>query len=403
MQYIQDPNHHKMTLYGAGKSCELFGSARDELGIVPYALPTFKHHGISDEMIKDIYHRLQGAWGNQDLQELQCGGELNEMMAYIASTYPTLFKIFSTYKDDQFILYCLHYVYGKAGMLKAFKNLNDGLCDSNSKVGQAITKAARYCQNNLKCTIFNVLADNDVAESLQAVILELQKRGEPEEALARELQNRAKFKGIGMGSGACLDVLNNALSVPKEYWQQLMWVYYHFAVSVNNVARHFHCDIPRIATPRELSDMRGKLSDYGKHCLEENPACGEPRYRARCFKPATEMEGMDGCTWIVQKDQTWLRREGKDQDRIEDRIKNKEENQYKHPDGSHDWWRQANQIVDRASEENPLTIPLEPTLTRRSVTVPEQQHQLPSGGLPFRRRSALMSGSADLEAPHRGG
>ena len=302
----------------------MFKSAQQSIGLNPLSLPQYKLKHLNPEKLGENYKYAEGYvdFLQSDLQDDKEGKYYGYHRA-VALKYKNLYTVFGRNSVDQFILLSLYKLYRDAGMLRVIGNLDAGIRDRTTPCGKAILNAVQYCQGDYKCAIYNILASPEVAGSLYQVIERYAGGGQPESrAMAEEHLLRAHMKGIGPDTNQCIDILNNALGVPKQYWTQLMWVFYHFAMTVNQVARHYHSDVPRLATPLELSMMRGSLSAKGKHCLEENPnkACGEPRWRADCFVASTEMEGTDGCTYIVQSDGTWLRRVNESAQGATDRI-----------------------------------------------------------------------------------
>ena len=121
-----------------------------------------------------------------------------------------------------------------------------------------------------------------------------QEGGEGAEAFGYRLQNVASVKSRGYNLNYCVNILRNAIGVPRQYWEQLQHFYYMYALQLNKVGMmSFPGEIGPLASPYWASQMKDKLSKYGKQCLQANPyrTSGEPYYSARCFLEGVMLPG----------------------------------------------------------------------------------------------------------------
>lgn len=117
------------------------------------------------------------------------------------------------------------------------------------------------------------------------------------------LVKMAQVKSRGYNPKMCLDIIQNALGVPKGSYEQVMMIEYYYALHVNKLARSMYPEVGPLASPYFYKKMRDKLSETGLKCLIPNPnrKAGEPHYMASCFRSGISEPGTDDRMYISVK------------------------------------------------------------------------------------------------------
>lgn len=123
---------------------------------------------------------------------------------------------------------------------------------------------------------------------------------------ARAKEDLQPWKKLGMPAGrmgrlfpvsgdevlSCIRTVQRELHVNPDAWKQLLRMAFLRAKIVNSFARQIYPDYPTLL---EWSMLRKMMHNwhFPISCLEENPGSirGEPKYKAKCFRPGTILPG----------------------------------------------------------------------------------------------------------------
>jgi hypothetical protein len=236
----------------------------------------------------------------------------------VVEVFPRTYRLFASYRQHQALLLQIMAMYGRADQITTLEYLETCLARGDPQMMSHLRRYSSYRAGYLA-----LLTEVPGFDSMKkwwdahngkayATIESIGKSGQGVPASeAYRIQNIADVKSRGYNLNYCVNVLRNAIGVPRQYWEQLQNFYYLYALALNKVGMaSFPGDIGPLASPYWAAQMRDKLSTYGKQCLEANPykTAGEPYYSAKCFLEGVMLPGVDDNNYYVAtRNGTWQR------------------------------------------------------------------------------------------------
>ncbi len=236
----------------------------------------------------------------------------------VVELFPETYRLFQHYRQHQALLLQLVSLYGRSENLGTLQYLETILA---RKDGELMAHLRRY--SSYRAGYLALLTEKPRFASVDKFLQSYGKEyatissigqknisdAPPSEAY--RLQNIADVKSRGYNLNYCVNVLRNAIGVPRQYWEQLQQFYYLYSLALNKVGMaSYPGDIGPLASPYWAAQMRDKLSTYGKQCLETNPyrTSGEPYYSAKCFLEGVMLPGVDDVNfYVATRNGTWQR------------------------------------------------------------------------------------------------